>query len=570
MNNSKLNELNLTQRMIGEFSSSRGKYRSTSILNEMGWTSVPNVKEFSVKVNDWDLRWKEAGLNIKSKPTIQAKIFKSKSFDKYMSYQLRRLECKKNSPFDYFGIALKLMKFSKAFRMSAIHRIIPLWYINISVKRMIHINRKIDKLLSVLSRKFNHRRVYIPKGDSYRPLGVPTLEWRIALHMLNNFMFQFVKKQILPSQHGFVKGRGTMTAWREIMNKVIQSNYIFECDLKQFFPSIKHSVLLWRMIECGIPSYIREWIDGINCSTPILPKRKLLDETLTLDKEKDLKFNPLNARSAIWGVKPSSGDLFALKQKLNMFDKSRITNGLISKQIGLSYGVAQGSPISPLISILGLSEFLTKKVPSVSYADDPIFYNEKDFKIRSLPSSGIVLNEEKSFWVKRKGVWLKKLKYLGLVYDPITNTLSNSTRSKSAADPLTLTMEQVIRILKAFKIKGYEDDKHSIKNWSILLNSKVFGVIMAKLYNNSWDKIDSNITETKINKGSWSVLNGKVDSNGDIYIDPKLISTLALNDLPNYLRNPNYLKIRKIPSKDNKISINVTVPTQFPFAFLWD
>lgn len=35
---------------------------------------------------------------------------------------------------------------------------------------------------------------------------------------------------------------------------------------------------------------------------------------------------------------------------------------------------------------------------------------------------------DKCSWVKRDGVWLSKLKFVGLVYDPFTNLLAAKTR----------------------------------------------------------------------------------------------------------------------------------------------
>jgi hypothetical protein len=45
--------------------------------------------------------------------------------------------------------------------------------------------------------------------------------------------------------------------------------------------------------------------------------------------------------------------------------------------------------------MLTLKDFLTQ-VPSISYADYPIFYSNKDFNIKDFPEHGINLNNEKS------------------------------------------------------------------------------------------------------------------------------------------------------------------------------
>ena len=108
--------------------------------------------------------------------------------------------------------------------------------------------------------------------------------------MWNNFLFQFLRDLYLPSQHGFIKGRGTMTAWQEIFEKVLSANYIFESDLKQFFPSVKHYGISMSLMFSGLPEHILRYIDGLNCSIPILPKKskRKLDESLTDEKRDGL------------------------------------------------------------------------------------------------------------------------------------------------------------------------------------------------------------------------------------------------------------------------------------------
>jgi len=80
-------------------------------------------------------------------------------------------------------------------------------------------------------------------------------------------------------------------------------------------------------------------------------------------------------------------------------------------------GVPQGSPLSPFLAILAVREYL-QQVGCVNYADDQIFHSNEPFVIKDYPEMGIVHNREKCGWIRRNGVWLKELKFLGLIYNP--------------------------------------------------------------------------------------------------------------------------------------------------------
>jgi len=66
-----------------------------------------------------------------------------------------------------------------------------------------------------------------------------------------------------------------------------------------------------------------------------------------------------------------------------------------SKYFKSRVGVPQGAPTSPFLSILILKKFLTQQ-RSVSYADDPVFFGDQEFKIYDYPAEGITIHPEKS------------------------------------------------------------------------------------------------------------------------------------------------------------------------------
>lgn len=87
------------------------------------------------------------------------------------------------------------------------------------------------------------------------------------------------------------------------------------------------------------------------------------------------------------------------------------------------YGLPQGLPTSPLLSIFALNEAFTSRYKNqVAYADDFIVYGQTASECEvpitdRMRACNIRINEEKSGWVKKNGKWLKPLQFLGMTYD---------------------------------------------------------------------------------------------------------------------------------------------------------
>jgi len=243
----------LKQLTFGMYDFPRQEGKSASRQNILGthWRKIPNVREFSVKVSTWNIIFHFFGMSKRNKPDITWSPHENSKFNNYMTRQVKRLIKLKDNPQTFFKIMFKLIDKSYVFRVSAWNKCMPNWYKKLPLKTVLMVNRKIDKIIKTRSTKMDFARVYIKKGENgYRPLGVPTLEWRIYQQLLNNFLYIYVKDQFLDSQHGFLPGKGSLTAWQDLLGKIEKYPYIYEFDLKQCFPTInilKISQILSRL-----------------------------------------------------------------------------------------------------------------------------------------------------------------------------------------------------------------------------------------------------------------------------------------------------------------------------------
>jgi hypothetical protein len=57
-------------------------------------------------------------------------------------------------------------------------------------------------------------------------------------------LIEILKGEISPNQHAYLPNKGVMTAWRDILESAKEYDYIYETDLKNFFPSVSvHRVI---------------------------------------------------------------------------------------------------------------------------------------------------------------------------------------------------------------------------------------------------------------------------------------------------------------------------------------
>lgn len=520
------------------------------------WERIPSISKFTIKLGPWHPMLRMIGVSHRTPNQFEFESGSGRKANQFMKYQIKRLLKYKEQGEGrkFWKLVYILMRESTAFRVSAVNHVFYNWYKKKSLWFILNVNRKADKILKELDTKMEYHRVYIEKQNGkYRPLGVPEPEWRLVLHMLNNFIHLWIGDHLLPSQHGFQPGKGCLSAWREIFKeRLLRLPYIYECDLRNFFNEVDLPSLRDKLEEMGVPREISRLLHHINMSAPDLPlgrehhkveERPQLQkayhshmhtpnyeigrtnkpeleagyqfETMWKELQNLLSAHPGNIE-VIRAIMEEDGcadvqEFLQLQWALYDSIQPNLPDHKMSEDEWKGEkGVPQGSPTSPLLSMVLLPEFL-KQARSISYADDPVFFGTEEFTIKDDKSKGLLLAPEKSGWVKYAGKWLKPLKFLGLEYNQ--GQLRGSTRNgatliaegdeKRMLETISEWEKEhgLLDTCSSDKLSGSKD--RVLTSWKQIFSSKLSGWLQAALYNDQWDLSTYQDFSLKWTSSSW-------------------------------------------------------------------
>lgn len=405
---------------------------------------IPNVRKFKItNLADHHPVLLKAGIEKrKGDPKIDTDPYINKSLNRYIGHQFRRLHNNRNNMTAYWRLGEHLLKRSSSYLSLSLFETLPGWHRS---KPYPKIWAAVKATRKLSFNNYDHFAVAIAKNGitgEKRYLQVPDLSWRIYLHGLNNIMMVWLDNFQSLYQHGFLKHRGTSTAWKQIHHEALDSPNIYEFDLRKFFDSINLDYLSDLLPRTGMPKALCRKIIKM-CRTPA----KNMEHSIHRWKSPQHE-----AEDYQYHVTKTWKSLATYEEMHYWLDQKRAAeeHRPILGRYDYYHGVSQGNPISPLISTLILTKCLLRNPGShyVQYADDGILYNITlpITEILKFPAaSGIEVHWAKSRWIRRDGVWLHPLKFLGMEFNPVTlqttkiipsrqirqgGTLSNATRTK--------------------------------------------------------------------------------------------------------------------------------------------
>lgn len=427
---------------------------------------LPDVGKFEIELNAFDPALLANGIVSRYPSTIKLYKNRNRRINRYLVYIQYRMFKLQSNPHAYWCFTQTIIRLSHCYLVACLHSVDRNVYRTKTLKELRMLILRLNRMrgnfctigtdfgrqylttnngknggitVSLMQHYLKFFRIYIPKGESsHRPLGVPTLAWRIFQKMWLPPLLVFTSDMLPDNFHGYIPQRGTGTAWREILKTVIHKQNIYEVDFKQFFPSVDSDFLLSFMLKkWNITLPVAIYLYQLNQSLPIFLEskshdlihgevrftpahqvslienqakilgsrqgdRKRLIPGLSAAGLEDMDpyftetqlltdysqpMQPLTVNSNIFTegnqftYTPGNTAAWIEAQRVTPFDPNRQLRRELDLEFKGNIGLPQGGSLSPYLSILYLQEVLNhldkpSDVEFLFYADDGIFYSD--------------------------------------------------------------------------------------------------------------------------------------------------------------------------------------------------
>jgi len=444
---------------------------------------IPNSQYFSanpIKNNEF---MEIFGIVAKEHEIENIKNVRITKANKYLKRMYKRLEyyARKTNARGFTVVATLLLKRSISFRLAAINFKWKGWFrigTGSSAKRL---SNDVKVLANTESTKLESKRVWIPKGSEEfaRPLGCPTVPWRIYLWMFYYLIDTWISnnKGRAPWQHGGFSKRGPNTFFDQLIGEgFYRRNYIYEFDLKGYFNNITHKSILNALKATKIPDILKKHCQEILKARPTeysckFPKEKYITDRNNFGKAKD----QIYARQHRWDLLkdetmsdlelhnainyPPAPKIKSIEIEIEYSDGTKeikiLTSPEATDELGETHpgqahdwihglrnyevGTPQGVSWSPLLTSVTSSYYFGNEHNKnlMMYMDDGIIAADTEEELNEAIESfkfgakfmGVEIAPKKSGMVKYAGTWLKDLKIIGFRIDRFLDWVFSSTRS---------------------------------------------------------------------------------------------------------------------------------------------